>query len=127
MKTQSLMDPCCYQRRIVLKGALAACCAFALPTLTGCGKREEPAPPAPISSMSPPPTPQIGGQNTPSPSTAQSASKLSKTQVQYQQQPKGDQQCSKCMHYIAESSTCKLVEGPINPNGWCTLWAQKQG
>lgn len=127
MKTKSLMEPGSYQRRTVLKGALAACCAFALPTLTGCGKREEPAPPAPTSGMAPPPPPQVSDQSTPSTSAAESATKLSKTQVQYQQQPKGEQQCSKCMHYIAESSTCKLVEGPINPNGWCTLFAQKQG
>ena len=125
MKTKSLMEPDGPQRRIVLKGALAACCAFALPLLAGCGKREEPAPPTPTSGMTPPPAPQAGSQNTPATSAAQS--KLSKTQVQYQEQPKGEQQCSKCMHYIAESSTCKLVEGPINPNGWCTLWAQKQG
>lgn len=125
MKTKSLMEPGSYQRRTVLKGALAACCALALPTLTGCGKREEPAPPAPTSGMAPTPTPQVS-ESTSSVPAAQST-KLSKTQVQYQQQPKGEQQCSKCMHYIADSSTCKLVEGPINPNGWCTLWAQKQG
>jgi hypothetical protein len=68
----------------------------------------------------------MGDQSAP-PSSTQSTTKLSKTQVKYQQQPNGDQQCSKCMHYIAESSTCKLVEGPINPNGWCTLWALRQG
>ena len=45
--------------------------------------------------------------------------------MQYQTQPKGEQKCSGCMHFIAESNTCKLVEGQISPDGWCTLWAQK--
>lgn len=52
---------------------------------------------------------------------------MSKEQVQYQEQPKGDQKCSTCNNFIAESNTCKLVEGQINPNGWCTLWVLKQG
>jgi hypothetical protein len=45
--------------------------------------------------------------------------------VQYQTQPKGDQKCGGCLHFIAESNTCKLVEGQISPDGWCILWAQK--
>ena len=28
-------------------------------------------------------------------------------------------------HFIAESGSCKLVEGKISPDGWCTLWAKK--
>jgi hypothetical protein len=27
------------------------------------------------------------------------------------------------MHFIAESNTCKLVEGKISPEGWCIIWA----
>jgi hypothetical protein len=44
--------------------------------------------------------------------------------VQYQQQPKGEQKCSACTHFIADSKTCKLVEGQINPEGWCVLWVK---
>jgi len=29
------------------------------------------------------------------------------------------------MNFIAESNTCKLVEGQISPDGWCVLWAKK--
>jgi len=45
--------------------------------------------------------------------------------VQYQPKPKGEQKCAQCMHFIAESNTCKLVEGKISPDGWCTLWAKR--
>jgi len=114
------------QRRIVLQGALAACCALVLPTLSGCGKRNESASPAPTTGAASPSTPQADGQGA-SLSSPQGGTKLSKTQVQYQEQPKGDQKCSTCNNFIAASKTCKLVEGPINPNGWCTLWVLKQG
>jgi hypothetical protein len=51
--------------------------------------------------------------------------KISKAQAKYQDQPKGDQSCANCMHFIAESSTCKVVEGKVSPNGWSMLWAKK--
>lgn len=112
------------QRRMLLQGALAACSALALPTLAGCGKREEPPPPAPTSEMAPPPPPQAQVPST-TPSTPQ-VTKVSKAQAQYQEQPNGDQQCSTCQHFVAESNTCNLVEGQIAPNGWCRLWILKQ-
>lgn len=52
-------------------------------------------------------------------------SKLPKKNVQYQTHPKGEQKCSGCINFIAESSTCKLVEGPIDPDGWCVLWTKR--
>jgi hypothetical protein len=52
--------------------------------------------------------------------------KVSKAQAQYQDQPKGDQNCANCMQFVAPN-TCKLVEGSISPSGWCILWAKKQG
>ncbi len=55
-------------------------------------------------------------------STVTSASaKVKQEQVHYQLEPKGDQQCSKCANFEAPGS-CKLVEGTINPNGWCQLF-----
>lgn len=50
--------------------------------------------------------------------------KMTKAQAQYQEQPKGDQQCSNCVHFMAESGTCKLVQGPIAPDAWCMLWSE---
>jgi len=58
------------------------------------------------------------------PRMSHAGTKTSKEQVQYQDQPKGEQKCANCMHFIAPNS-CKLVEGEISPEGWCTLWAQK--
>lgn len=52
------------------------------------------------------------------------AGKMNKAQAQYQDQPKGDQKCSNCMHFIAPNS-CLLVEGNISPEGWCMLWVKK--
>ncbi len=54
------------------------------------------------------------------------AGKLSKTQAQYQDQPKDDQKCGNCMHFIAPNS-CMLVDGNISPEGWCRLWVKKPG
>ena len=45
--------------------------------------------------------------------------------VQYQAKPKGEQRCDNCINFIAESKTCKLVDGQISPEGWCSLWAKK--
>jgi hypothetical protein len=56
---------------------------------------------------------------------ATEAKKLAKAGVKYQEKPKGDQKCSTCTNFIAASKTCKRVEGPINPDGYCILWAKK--
>src|SRR5512143_4381182 len=91
-----------HQRRIMLRGALAACCALALPTLSGCGKGKEPASPAPTIGAATPSSPQVGGQDA-SPPSPQGGTKLSKAQVHYQEQPKGEQRCSTCNNFIAAS------------------------
>ena len=51
-------------------------------------------------------------------------SKVNKEQAQYQDQPKNDQKCDNCMHFIPPDS-CMLVEGNISPNGWCKFWVKK--
>lgn len=53
--------------------------------------------------------------------------KVSKTQAKYQDTPKGEQSCAKCLHFLAADSSCKIVEGKVSPQGWCQLWAAKQG
>jgi hypothetical protein len=102
---------------VVLRGALAVGCGLLLPAaLFGCDskKGENSTGAAPDSSP------------TPSADTAAPAetAKVSQASVQYQSQPKGEQKCDGCLHFIAESNTCKLVEGQISPDGWCALWAQ---
>ena len=50
--------------------------------------------------------------------------KMAQKLVQYQKTPKKDQKCSICLHFVAPDS-CKMVEGKIEPNGWCSLFAPK--
>ena len=50
--------------------------------------------------------------------------KMAQKLVQYQKTPKKDQKCSICLHFVAPDS-CKMVEGKIDPNGWCSLYAPK--
>lgn len=55
---------------------------------------------------------------------AQSA-KVGKAQAKYQDGPKGNQNCGKCLHFVAADSSCKVVEGKVSPQGWCQLWVVK--
>lgn len=89
-------------RRIVLRGALAVGCSLFVP----------------LALFSSPAT----SANAAAPTAAK---KLPKTGVQYQTKPKGEQKCNNCTNFIAESKTCKLVDGPISPDGWCSLWSKK--
>lgn len=51
--------------------------------------------------------------------------KQAQSNVKYQSSPKGTSKCSGCVNFIAASSSCKLVEGKISPDGWCMLWTKK--
>ena len=58
------------------------------------------------------------------PGRALAQQKAKQKLVQYQEKPKGPQECDNCLHFVAPDS-CKLVEGKINPKGWCQLYAPK--
>jgi hypothetical protein len=47
--------------------------------------------------------------------------KVKKEQVHYQYEPKDGQHCSICANFEAPKS-CKLVDGDIDPNGYCQLF-----
>jgi nitrous oxide reductase accessory protein NosL len=52
----------------------------------------------------------------------------SKSAVEYQEQPEGDQQCSNCTFYIEDANgdglgACAIVEGTIDPEAWCVSYA----
>ncbi|HEV8109411.1 MAG TPA: high-potential iron-sulfur protein [Burkholderiales bacterium] len=56
--------------------------------------------------------------------------KATKQAMQYQEQPKNGQKCADCLQFIpapkqGASGTCKVVEGPINPDGWCAAYVKK--
>lgn len=55
---------------------------------------------------------------------AQAQDKLTKQVAQYQDKPKDGHKCSICVNYVAPNQ-CKLVQGPISPDGWCIAFAPK--
>jgi hypothetical protein len=48
--------------------------------------------------------------------------KGTKAQYKYQDTPKDGLVCSDCMHFIASTNECRMVEGSIDPNGWCAAY-----
>lgn len=50
------------------------------------------------------------------------AAKIAKEAVQYQDTPRDGKVCRECMHFLPDTSECKLVAGPIDPEGWCRLF-----
>jgi High potential iron-sulfur protein len=61
---------------------------------------------------------------------ARAQAKAPKAAMKYQDTPKGDAECSNCLQWIPGSSptamgTCKVVEGPISPKGWCLAYVKK--
>lgn len=50
--------------------------------------------------------------------------KASKAAMKYQDKPNGDQKCSSCLQFEPPSS-CKVVEGPVKPEGYCIAWVKK--
>ncbi len=61
---------------------------------------------------------------------AQAAGKTAKADVHYQYTPKNDQRCGDCASFLPPASsdgagTCRIVDGPIPPNGWCELFSKR--
>ncbi len=64
------------------------------------------------------------------PLAVEAAGTVSKAAMQYQDHPKGEQDCSNCLQFIPGKSAsamgeCKVVAGPISPKGWCVAYAKK--
>jgi hypothetical protein len=57
-------------------------------------------------------------------SAASAQAKIAQSMVQYQEKPNGASECDKCAQFIAPGS-CKVVDGKINPKGWCVAFAPK--
>lgn len=115
-------------RRVVLRGALAVGCSLWVPMLlSGCDSKKgaDATSPTPGGPPATSPAPAAPPATSAAPAAPAATKKVAQATVQYQPQPKGDQKCSGCVHFIAESNTCKLVDGQISPEGWCSLWAKK--
>jgi hypothetical protein len=52
------------------------------------------------------------------------AAKVSQQVVKYQDTPKGEQRCENCVRF-EPPSTCKIVDGTVAAQGWCTVYAKK--
>lgn len=52
--------------------------------------------------------------------------KLAQAAVKYQTEPKDGKQCDGC-NFFAAPNACKMVDGEIAPNGYCSLWVKKAG
>lgn len=50
--------------------------------------------------------------------------KVPQKAVAYQDMPKGTQRCDGCTSFQAPAS-CKLVDGKIDAQGWCSLFMKK--
>ena len=57
---------------------------------------------------------------------AASSAKVSQKLAHYQQTPNGAARCQVCSQFLPAPS-CKVVEDPITPSGWCLLYAAKAG
>jgi High potential iron-sulfur protein len=113
------------QRRLLLRGALIAGYALALPALfAGCNRNKDQNSPEQGESGTTPSSEGTSGGGS-SPGQGGGKGKVSKEAAKYQDRPQGDQQCSKCAHFVAQDNTCQKVEGQVSPNGWCALWAKK--
>jgi hypothetical protein len=91
-------------RRVVMRAALAAGCSLWMPIALSADD------------------PKKGSS---SPAAQAATKKTPQASVQYQTKPKGDQKCSACLNFIAGTNTCKVVEGQISAEGWCSLWVKK--
>jgi hypothetical protein len=53
------------------------------------------------------------------------ADKIKQTDAHYQRYPKGPQRCQICLQF-APPDKCRIVQGPIFPQGWCQFFAARE-
>jgi len=59
------------------------------------------------------------------------ASKASKSDFHYQDHPNEGKRCSTCIEFLPAQQAadadgeCRLVAGPISPNGWCMAYTSR--
>lgn len=114
----SVMDEPLSPRRVVLRGALAVGTVLLVPAaIFGCDSK----PAATFTNTTPASPPTSGGE----PAIPPNSGKATLASVQYQAQPKDGQTCAACLHFVAESTACQVVEGQVSPSGWCRLWTKR--
>jgi hypothetical protein len=63
----------------------------------------------------------IGGLG---PNVAAAQAKVAQSAVAYQDKPKGTQRCEGC-NLFQPPTACKVVDGAVSPQGWCSLFSAK--
>lgn len=95
------------QRRGVIRAIAAGGLALGIPVvLGGCGRDQ---------------AGQAVQQDSPS-TLLDEGGKATKESVDYQYEPRNGEMCSTCLQFVADSSTCRIVAGPIDPRGWCRAY-----
>jgi hypothetical protein len=57
-------------------------------------------------------------------SSAGAGTKLTQQAANYQSTPKGMARCNVCSQWL-QPTDCKVVQGPVLPTGWCSLYVAK--
>ncbi len=60
----------------------------------------------------------------PAPVKVAQTQKIAKAMLMYQDHPNAGNHCAICAQFEPPDQ-CKIVEGPISPNGWCAAFAPK--
>jgi secreted PhoX family phosphatase len=55
---------------------------------------------------------------------AAAQTKMTQEAASYQNTPKGTQRCDNCALFVSPDA-CKMVEGKIDPQGWCSVFTPK--
>ena len=64
-------------------------------------------------------------------SQAAKAASAAKGMLHYQESPKDGKSCSDCTSFRPSTTpdsdigTCKILEGPISPHGWCMAFSRR--
>lgn len=56
--------------------------------------------------------------------TSAQSNKMTQKAAAYQDTPKGTQRCDNCALFVSPDA-CKMVEGKIAPQGWCSVFTPK--
>jgi hypothetical protein len=69
----------------------------------------------------------VGGSPPPAAAdeTLPEQDRIKKADAKYQDQPKGQQRCEICLQFLPPA-TCKIVQGPVTPHGWCQFFAARE-
>jgi hypothetical protein len=54
-----------------------------------------------------------------------SETKFRKFEVKFEHPANGEDRCARCVHFIPESQSCKIVKGHIEDRDWCSKFEDK--